>query len=304
MLASVAEALRIGRESGSPVHFAHLKALGVDVQGQGGAIVAAIERARAAGKAVTADQYPYLASGSSLDAALLPGWVVAGGYRAALARITGAETAARVRAELTENLRRRGGAGAILFTAKGQPWSGRRLDAVAKGWGLDPVDAALRILTTGTTGFQGTAIASFNMADRDVDAIMRQTWVVTGSDGSDGHPRQYATFPEKYRRYVLERKVIDLPAFIRQSTGATADIYRIDRRGYLRRGYFADVVVIDPRAYAPRATYADPARLAVGVEALLVNGQVALERGQATAARAGRALLRPTPANCPPRSVG
>jgi N-acyl-D-aspartate/D-glutamate deacylase len=125
--------------------------------------------------------------------------------------------------------------------------------------------------------------------------------VVTGSDGSDGHPRQYATYPRLYAEYVRKRGVIDLATMIRRSTGAVADMYRIPERGYLRAGFFADVLVFDPERYAPRATYVDPRLPAVGVDALFVNGVLALENGKATGARAGRALLRPRPAGCPAR---
>lgn len=136
------------------------------------------------------------------------------------------------------------------------------------------------------------------MVDRDVDLIMKQSWVVTSSDGSDGHPRQYATFTRLYRTYVVDRKVITLRQFIRRSTGATADMYRIPQRGYLRPGYYADVVVLDPKGYAPRADYLHPRETSVGVVALFVNGRRALTDGAATGAAAGRALLRPRPAGC------
>ena len=115
---------------------------------------------------------------------------------------------------------------------------------------------------------------------------------------SDGHPRQYATFPQKYQVYVRQRKVISLGDFIRRSTGLTADLYKIDHRGYLRPSYFADVVVFDPVGYAPRATYVNPRVPSVGVVALLVNGEVALEQGATTGAAPGRVLLRPRPKPC------
>ena len=139
------------------------------------------------------------------------------------------------------------------------------------------------------------------MAQADVDLLMQQPWMVTSSDGSDGHPRMFATFPEKYVRYVRERKVIDLATFIRQSTGRTADIYKLDRRGYLRAGYFADVLVFDPEGYAPRADYVRPRELSVGVEKLFVNGQLAVDEGRTTGVVAGRALLRPRPPGCETR---
>ena len=304
LLGSVEEAIAIGKQAGMPVHFAHLKALGVDVHGQAGAVIAAIDAARKAGIDVTADQYPWLASGSNLDASLLPRWAVDGGGAALLKRLDDPATLARIRGEMQDNLRRRGGASALLLIAEGFPWTGKTLAEVADEWKLDSRDAALRIIrqsieakSRGQKG-GGTAVASFNMAQADVDLLMQQPWMVTSSDGSDGHPRMFATFPEKYVRYVRERKVISLPTFIRQSTGRTADIYKLDRRGYLRPGYFADVVVLDPAGYAPRADYVRPRDLSVGVKKLFVNGALAVDDSQATGIAAGRALLRPAPPAC------
>jgi N-acyl-D-aspartate/D-glutamate deacylase len=305
LLGSVEEVLAIGRATGMPVHFAHIKALGVDVQGQAQAVIDAIAKARASGQAVTADQYPWLASGSSLDASLLPRWAVDGGGPALLKRLDDPATLARIRSEMADNMRRRGGAKSLLLIAQGFEWTGKTLEEVAQAWQIEPRDAALRIIRDSVAGREagkqgrGTSVASFNMAQADVDLFMRQPWVVTSSDGSDGHPRMFATFPEKYVRYVKDRPVISLGDFIHRSTGRTADIYKLDRRGYLRSGYQADVAVIDPAGFAPRADYVHPRELSVGVSKLFVNGTLALDNGKATGALPGRVLLRPTPANCP-----
>lgn len=298
LLASVDEVLRIGREAGMPVHFSHLKALGADVHGQGAAVVARIASARAAGQDVTADQYPYTASGTSVAASLLPGWAQAGGIAAIKARIADPAQRSRLRADMAENLRRRGGANALLLTATGRPWSGKRLDAVAVGWRVDAIDAALRIINDDPGG---GAAASFNMAEADIETFMRQPWVVTGSDGSAGHPRIAGTFPRKYQAYVVEKKTITLARFIRQSTGRTADILKLDRRGYVRPGWFADVVVFDPRTYAPRSDYQRPDELAEGVNTLLINGQLAIDGGALGTNLPGRVLRRTSVPNCPAR---
>jgi N-acyl-D-aspartate/D-glutamate deacylase len=138
------------------------------------------------------------------------------------------------------------------------------------------------------------------MTDADVRLFMKQPWVVTSSDGSDGHPRQYATFPTKYAQYVQANKVITREQFIRSSTGLTADMFKLARRGYLRQGYFADVVVFDPQRYAPKADYLHPRVLSEGVDALFVNGQPVLQAGKLTGQAPGRVLLRtPPPGTCP-----
>ena len=305
LLGSVREVLTIGREAGMPVHFAHIKALGVDLQGQAQAVINLIEAARAAGQAVTADQDPWLASGTSIDAALLPRWAVDGGDAALLQRLDDPAMLARIRADMAENMRRRGGAASLLLISEGFEWTGKTLENLAQVWKVDPRDAALRILRDSIAGRaagrqgRGTGVASFNMAQADVDLLMQQPWVVTSSDGSDGHPRMFASFPEKYRRYVKERPVITRIDFIHRSTGRTADIYKLAGRGYLRTGYYADVAVIDPEKFMPRADYLKPRELSDGVTHLFVNGTAALADGKATGTLPGRVLLRPTPAECP-----
>lgn len=296
LFASVDEALRIGREAQMPVHFAHLKALGIDVQGQAPAVIARIEAARAAGQQVTADQYPYTAGSTSLTAVLLPPWALDGGLAAIKARIADPDKHDRLRTDMRENLRRRGGAGTLLLVNTGRPWSGKRLDAVAAEWNVNPIDAALRLIGDEPDRID---VVSFMMIESDIESIMRQPWVMTGSDGTEGHPRISGTFPRKYAHYVVEKKTISLATFIRQSTGRSADILKLDRRGYLRRGWYADVVVFDPRTYAPRSDYGRPYELAIGVNTLLINGQTAIADGRLNDILPGRVLRRTNVPNCP-----
>jgi N-acyl-D-aspartate/D-glutamate deacylase len=296
LINSTKEVLRIGREAHLPVHFSHIKALGVDVRGKAPAVVKLIEDARAGGQTVTANQYPWLASHTTLSAAIVPRWAVDGGYAALIKRFNDPATLARMRTDMRDNLRRRGGPQAILLSTSGLPWTGKYLNQVAEEWHLDPVDAVIRILRQ----TEQQSIASFTMDDYDVAYFMKQPWVVTSSDGIDGHPREYATFPEKYQVYVKQKKVITLPFFIRHSTGLTADIFGLDHRGYLRPGYYADVAVIDLSNYIPRANYVHWKVLATGVTALLVNGALAVDNGKMTDRLSGRALAHtPTRGSCP-----
>jgi N-acyl-D-amino-acid deacylase len=297
LMASIAETIRIGREAGMPVHFAHIKASGPTVHGKAGEMIAAIEGARAAGVDVTADQYPYEASGTSLAASMVPRWAQDGGMEALLTRLAEPETRARIAAEMKDNLARRGGAANQLLTQPGQAWAGKRLSEVAAEWGLDPVDAAIRIITTTR---DGSATLSFNMIEPDIALLMRQPWVMTGSDGSAAHPRMYGTFALKYAKYVVEQKTISLAEFVNSSSGRTADFFRLEGRGHLKPGYFADVVVFDPKAYRARSTYLEPRLLAEGVRTLLVNGQVAIDKGAFTGVAAGRGLKHvPPKGSCP-----
>ncbi|MGY0799935.1 N-acyl-D-amino-acid deacylase family protein [Lysobacter sp. A286] len=303
LIASTSEAIEIGRRAGMPVHIAHIKALGVDVHGKAAELIELIEKARADGLRVTADQYPWLASGTGLAAALLPAWSREGGRKRLLERLADPAQLADIQLEMTDNLRRRGGAEAILLTSLGEDWTGLTLEEVAADWGLSAEDAALRIIGQDERppGVRSSAsIASFNMRQDDVELLMQQPWVVTSSDGSNGHPRQYGSFPEKFARYVREKEVLDIGTFIHRSTGLTADILGLQQRGYLKPGYFADVVVFDPETLAARATYVEPRELSVGVSHLVVNGTLAISDGEQTDALAGRMLHHvPTIGTCP-----
>ena len=288
LAAAVDEAIAIGREARMPVHISHIKALGVDVQGQAPAIIARVAAARARGEAVTADQYPWSASGTSLVAALVPLWAQDGGREALLGRLADP----RLRTDMQENLRKRGGADALLITEGAE--KGQTLAQVAARLGVDAVEAAIA-----TIRVHDPAVASFNQSEADIAAFMAQPWVMTGSDASTGHPRVYGTFARKYAKYVKAEHVLTLRQFIERSSALTADTFGLAGRGHIQAGAYADVVVFDPATFAERATYQQPTLLARGMRTVLVNGKLAVDRGEPTGIAAGRPLPHRPSRGCP-----
>jgi N-acyl-D-amino-acid deacylase len=286
LLNSVRETIRIGQEAHIPVMISHIKALGADVWGKSADVIALIDNARKAGVDVTASEYPYTASGTSVAASLVPRWAEADGKL--LKNMSDPAVHTRLLKEMNENLVRRGGADTLLMTsAPDKRIVGKTLAAIAKERGESPIDAAIEIIKAG-----GSDVASFNMKEADIEAFMRQPWVMTCSDGSEGHPRKYGTFPRKLRLYVFDRHVIPLEFAIRSSTSLPAQTLRLKDRGLLKPGYFADVLAFDPKTINERATYQSPTVLATGVRYLTVNGKLAVDNGALTTALAGRALKR------------
>lgn len=286
LLGAVREALQVGRDAGVPVHIAHVKALGVDVWGRSDSVIAIVRAARAAGQTVTADQYPYLASGTGLGAALLPRWAEAGGRDSLVARLRDASVRERLRADMIENLRRRGGAASLLITeASDAAMVGRTLEQLAAARGADPITTAMEILERTSPG-----VASFNMQQADVDAFAREPWVVTGSDGSGGHPRKYGAFAKAMRDFAVERSVLSIETFVARSSSRTARALGIANRGELREGAYADVLIFEPTRVRDQATYTEPTREAIGMDWVFVNGVAVLANGRATEARPGRPL--------------
>ncbi len=291
LMGAVREVLRVGREAHLPVHIAHIKALGIDVWGESDSVIALVDSARAGGMDVTADQYPYTASGTSVAASLLPRWAEAGGRDSLRARIRNPEVRDHLVADMTDNMRRRGGAKSLLITGgSDRSLVGKNLDEIAKSRNADPILTALEIVMAGDAG-----VASFNMNEKDIENFMRQPWVMTGSDGSDGHPRKYGTYPRKLHDYVLGKHVITLEQMVQRSSRDVATAFHLGERGTIAAGYFADVIVMDTAKVAERATYEEPQRLAEGMQYVLVNGKVAVSDGKVTGVLAGRGIRRAAP---------
>lgn len=295
VVAAVDEVIRIAREARLPGIVTHIKVLGPRVWGYSGALVKRIERARAEGVEVFADQYPYAASSTNLAAALLPRWVQAGGSDSLRARLADAATRARIREEMVENLDRRGGADRIQFASwRDRGVEGRTLAAVAEERGVHPLDLALTMFESGSP-----SIVSFNMDDDDIALLMRQPWTMTASDGTlpemgSGvpHPRGYGTFPRKLRKYSLDEGVITLEEAIRSMTSLPATVMRVEQRGVLRAGAFADIVVFDAGRIRDTATFQEPHQLAEGMVHVIVNGELAVDGGRAASGTFGRVLTR------------
>jgi N-acyl-D-aspartate/D-glutamate deacylase len=308
VVAAVDEVIRIAREAKLPGIVTHIKALGPHVWGFSDTLVRRIERARAEGVEVLADQYPYDASSTSLTGAIFPRWAQVGGDSALRRRIDDPTERARLRADILQNLDRRGGADKLQFTRHRPDTSieGKTLAAVAAARGLEPVDAAMEIAKRG-----GASVVSFNMSEGDIRAFMRQPWTMTSSDGGLSrmdvgvpHPRSYGTFPRKIRRYVLDEPVVDLGAAIRSMTSLPATVFHLTNRGQIREGATADLVVFDLQRVRDRAEYARPHQLSEGMVHVLVNGRFVIENGAFTGARPGEVLSRRAAAGGASASTG
>ena len=288
VLDSIRETIEIGRQARLPVHISHIKMLGVDVWGKSDEAIRLIEEARREGIAVTANQYPYTASGTSLTAALVPRWAEVGGTAELFKRIDDPAVRLRLITEMEVNLKRRGGAESLLITrARNQDLVGKRLNEIARARSKSAVETALEIIREG-----GAGVASFNMSEKDIENFMKQPWVMTGSDGSSGHPRKYGTYPRKISDYVLKRRVISLPRMIEASSNQVATELRIPERGRIAIGWFADIIAFDEKTIAEQATYEQPEVLSTGMRYVLVNGKLAIQDGQFTGVLMGRALKK------------
>ncbi|NLE39271.1 MAG: D-aminoacylase [Pirellulaceae bacterium] len=296
LLTAVAEAIEIGRRAGAPVHISHFKANGLPNWGKIRDAAALIEKARADGQKVTADQYPYDACSTWILPILLPVDETPGGYENLLERMKAdPELDQTVRNVIRRQLGRT--RNVLIAQCEIETYRNRMIADIASAENRDQVEVVIDLIAAGKT--RGI---NFSMSEDDVRYGMSLPWVGMGSDGEgvlaapngQGHPRAMGTFARKIGRYAIEERVISLAHAIRSASGLAADIMGLDDRGYLRPGYLADITVFDPATYRDQATYDNPLVYSTGVRHVLLAGNLALAEGTLNERLFGRALLRPT----------
>jgi len=134
----------------------------------------------------------------------------------------------------------------------------------------------------------------FQMSDADLENVLSFEGSMIGSDGLPHdvhpHPRLWGTFPRVLGHYSREKKIFSLETAIHRMTGATADNFKIEKRGLVREGFHADLVLFDPDSVIDCATYEKPELPSIGIDSVMVNGEFTLAQNQVTEARPGRLL--------------
>lgn len=287
LVEAVQETLDIGEASGIALMISHIKCLGPSAWGSSDEIINMINDARSKGVNITANQYPYVASSTSLKAMLMPRWAESGGSKAMVKRFENPDTLKKVMIGVRRNLALRGGDSRILISSSGDAsMKGKTLHQIALDLNLEPEDAAIHILKK----HPSISAVSFSMEESDVLNFMKQSWVMTGSDGGGGHPRTYGSFIKVIREYVLDKKILSMKEAIHRATGQTAEAFGIEGRGLIKMDYFADIVLFDPKTVNDNAIYTAPDLQASGIKYVFVNGELALKDDTPTGILSGEAL--------------
>lgn len=306
---AVKEAIAIGERAGVPVDVIHLKIADQKLWGRMDEVVALIEAARQRGVDVQANVYPYTRGNNNL-ASIIPPWAHEGGTEPMLARLKDPGQRERLKKEIREGIDgwynhylAVGGDWSRMLISGETTYKGLSMDRVlalraANRKDADPLDVFFDYLVD-ERGSVSTVYA--HHTEDDMNLALAQPWCSIGSDGSayavegklrrgNPHPRNFGTFPRVLGVYVRERGLLRLEDAVRKMTSLSAAKAGLRDRGILRPGQFADVVVFNSDTIVDRATYTEPFQYSDGIEYVLVNGQVVLEKGRHTGARPGRGL--------------
>lgn len=309
--ASLDEVFEIAQKAKIPVEIWHLKTAYKKNWGRMPYVLDRIKQARDRGLDVTADIYPYIAGSTALSACLPP-WALEGGNDKMLARLRDPQTRQRLKTEISqeqttwENIYLgSGGPGGVLIGSvvnrELEPLQGKRISEIAEQQKKDPLDAVFDLIVAdhGQTG-----AIYFMMSEDDMRAAMKSPLVSfctdSGSRATDGplagsksHPRGWGSYPRILGSYVRDEKLLSLEAAIHKMTGAPAARVGLKQRGLVKEGMFADITVFDPAKVIDRATFESPNQYPIGIDYVIVNGKISVDKGQRTGALGGRVLRGP-----------
>lgn len=309
---AVQEAITIGERAGVPVDIIHLKIADQQLWGKMPEVIALIEAARQRGVNVQANVYPYTRGNNNL-ASIIPPWAHEGGTPKMLERLRDPAQRPRLKQDIRSGLpgwynhyTAVGGDWSRMLVSGSGPFEGLTMDRVMalknakKTSESDPLDTLFDILIE-SNGSVPTVYEHHTESDMNLALI--QPWCSIGSDGSayavegplrrgNPHPRNFGTFPRVLGVYVRERGILRLEDAIRKMTSLNATKLGLADRGFLRPGSFADVTIFDPTRVIDRSTYDRPFQYSEGIEYVVVNGRVVLEKGEPTGDKPGRALRR------------
>lgn len=302
VLEAIDEAINIGRLARLPVQISHFKVTYKPNWGRSVQTIGRVEEARKQGIDVTIDQYPYVASSTTLSTTM-PSWAFGGGRDSLLWRLNDRKTRQRIIEEMTDMLRKKQlknySYAVVARYAPDSTYNGKSISEInrLKGRKPKPREESETILEL-VASTDRVQMVYFSMNEDDLRRIAQYPFNMFASDAGINkygvgvpHPRAYGTNARVLGTYVRDLKIIRLEEAIRRMTSLPALRFGFADRGLLREGYAADIVIFDERTVGDRATFDKPHAYSTGISYVLVNGVITSENGKHTGARAGSLLM-------------
>ncbi len=292
LIESIKEVIRVAEKTGVKAHISHFSVSFPNNEGKSVEMLALVDEARARGIDLTFDSYPYIAQ-STLLLVFLPRWAHEGGPEAILERLSQAETREKIVTEIRAlNVPWDKVVLTCVPSEKNRIYVGKTILEAAGMAGREVVEFACDLLLE-----EELAVGHLSLLgnEADMQRIMKHPGHTAGSDGilvgDRPNPRAWGTFPRFIARYSRKLGVLKLEEVIRHMTSAAAQRLGFNDRGLVKEDFAADLVVFNPETIKDTATFEAPKQYPVGIDYVLVNGAVVVEKGKHTGALKGRALL-------------
>lgn len=299
LLEAIEESILIAKEAEIPLQISHLKTYGEENWGKLDSAFELIEKAMAEGLDVTCDRYPYTAANTGLHN-VLPNWVLDGGVKEELERLKKKDIREKIKVDFQQAKKDIWDKIMIseVITEKNKIYEGKSVSEAASLAKKEPLEFVFDILAEEEIAVDAIF---FKMSEENLKRILKKPYVMIGSDSGAradygplargrSHPRTFGTFPRVLGRYVREEKILNLPTAIKKMTYEPCRKFNIKERGLIKEGYFADIVIFNPDTIIDTAIYEDPHKYPVGIEYVIVNGKLTVEKAKHLGTKAGRVI--------------
>ena len=303
VLEAIEEVIEVARRTHVPLQISHLKTSRERNWNKLDRMFQVIERAIDEGLDITCDRYPYIASNTGLQA-ILPDWASEGDKKTRIDRLRDETVRGKIKDEILRKHTEPGYWETIVISTvaseKNRGYEGMNIDEAANMAGKAPFDFTMDVLIEEDMNVSANY---FTMCEENLAKIYRKPYTMIGSDSAcrahygplaEGkpHPRAFGTFPRVLAIYVREKGIMDISTAVKKMTSDPCRKLGIQKRGELREGFYADVVIFNPDTILDKATFSEPIQYPEGIEYVIVNGNVTVEKGKHTECKSGRVLRK------------
>ncbi|MFH2012047.1 MAG: D-aminoacylase [Pseudomonadota bacterium] len=303
VLEAIDEVIEVARRANVPLQISHIKTSRKRNWNKLDRMFQVIESAIDEGLDVTCDRYPYIASNTGLQS-ILPDWAIEGDKGTRINRLSDKG----VRGKIKEEIEKKNNEPnywktiviSMLVSEKNKKYEGISIAEASSKVGKEPFDFTMDILIEEEMDISANY---FIMSEENLVKIFKKPYIMIGSDSAcradygplaegSPHPRAFGTFPRVLGIYVREKGVMDLSTAVKKMTADPCRKLGIQKRGELKEGFYADLVIFNPDTVVDRATFSEPVQYPEGIEYVIINGDITVNKGEHTGCKSGRVLRK------------
>ncbi len=303
LIESLTDSINVARKTAVSLEISHFKIAYPRNWHKVDEALTKIEEAKKEGVSISCDRYPYIAGSTGLSF-YFPLWARQGTTEEFLARLKDPTLDGKIRNHVAEQETKLGSWDKVTISSvvseENRRFEGKNILRGSEETGKEPYEF-MRDLLIEEKGRVDMVI--FIMKEENLKKILSHPLVGVGTDGSakahygllgrgKPHPRSYGTFPRILGKYVREEKLVSLREMIKKMTSIPAKKYGFKKRGSLKSGNYADIVVFDQDKVIDNATWTQPHQYPTGIEYVIVNGQLVIDRGEHTGRLPGKILRK------------
>jgi len=297
VLNALEELIYISQKANIPAEIYHLKASRKPNWHLLDSIIERVEIAREKGLKITADMYTYNASSTGLTG-VIPTWVQEGGHRSWINRMKQPEQRRKLVKDIRKELEQQPPNGILMVGFKkdsiAKIYLGKTIEQAAQMRNQSSEDTIIDLIIEDDSRIQ---CIYFSMSEENIKKKIQIPWLSFCSDAGSysditkdfrTHPRAFGSFARVLGKFSRDKGLISLEEAVRKLSGFPATNLGLNKRGFLKKGYFADVVIFDPLKISDKATFDKPLQYAEGINHVFVNGEQVIENGNHTGKFSGK----------------